>query len=54
MEKAKRARLKKGDMIRLSRKRDGDYSEECRIQSFVGEGGSTVCYSAVYEGKVAA
>lgn len=51
MEKIKRNRLKKGDAIYLSRKKDGTNAEECKILAFAGEGGSSLCYSALYEGK---
>lgn len=52
MEKMKRIHLKKGNIIHLSRKKDRSAPEECKILSWVGEGSSAVCYSAVYEGKI--
>ncbi|MCL2378018.1 MAG: hypothetical protein FWC77_02725 [Defluviitaleaceae bacterium] len=51
MEKMKRIRLKKGETISLSTKPDGTNAVKCKIQAYVGEGGSSVCYTATYEGK---
>ncbi|MBE5950495.1 MAG: hypothetical protein E7260_02750 [Lachnospiraceae bacterium] len=51
MRTESRWKLKKEDTLLLSRRKDGLYAEECRILKEEGEGGSTVCYSAVFNGK---
>lgn len=41
--------LKEGQVLRLSDKPDGTELTAYRIQSYIGEGGSAVCYAAVRE-----
>ena len=48
MDMSKRTYLKKGDLIRLKRKRHSElHSEDVwKILGIVGEGGSSICYQA--------
>ena len=47
MQNTQRVYLERGQMIALSTRSDGSTPEQYRIQSVIGEGGSTVCYEAV-------
>ena len=48
MGKENRRKLKEQETIRLARNADGTNAEACTILFEEGEGGSTVCYSAIY------